>query len=147
MINWSGKIDLDSSRLSKLHIAHNIWSNAIDAYFLEEECEEFSLWYFSSIRKLENTIKVYLLSPSSQEILKFAGRKSIGLKEKPIGMHLGKYHGLCWTISGKLFSWGCKNLGMGLKLYEKVIIDQFRATSKRPRKSISSSQFSRQWQE
>lgn len=66
LINWSGKIDLDTSKLSKLHIAHNIWSNTIDAYFLDEECEENSLWYFSSIKKLENTVKVYLLNPRSQ---------------------------------------------------------------------------------
>lgn len=66
LINWSGKIDLDASKLSKVHISHNIWSNTIDAYFLDEECEEGSLWYFSSIKKLENTIKVYHLVPATQ---------------------------------------------------------------------------------
>jgi alpha-tubulin suppressor-like RCC1 family protein len=38
----------------------------------------------------------------------------------PTGMSLGKYHGLVWTESGQIFGWGCKNLGLGLRHYERV---------------------------
>jgi hypothetical protein len=54
------------------------------------------------------------------EIIGFPSRKVIKLPEKMVGMSLGKYHGLCWTVSGRIFAWGCKNLAMGLKRYDKV---------------------------
>jgi len=47
--------------------------------------------------------------------------KKISIKEDISGMSLGKYHGLIWTNSGKIFSWGCKNLALGLSNYNKVL--------------------------
>lgn len=38
----------------------------------------------------------------------------------PAGMSLGKYHGLVWTEDGRIFGWGCKNLGLGLRHYDRV---------------------------
>jgi hypothetical protein len=60
-----------------------------------------------------------------------------------MGMSLGKSHALGWTVSGRIFSWGCKNLALGLKNYDKVNNDIFRVTTMRHKKWQSSSQFSK----
>ena len=46
----------------------------------------------------------------------------MSVRSKPLGLSLGKYHGLIWTEDGRLFSWGSKNLGLGLSFYDKVFI-------------------------
>lgn len=72
------------------------------------------------MKKVENTIKLYHINAATSTIIGLPILKVIQLPEKIMGMSLGKYHGLCWTISGRVFSWGCKNLALGLKKYEKV---------------------------
>jgi hypothetical protein len=62
LVNWNGKIDVDQSKLRKINIHHSPWSNSIDAYLLNEDCEEGSMWYYSTIKKVENTLKIYLIS-------------------------------------------------------------------------------------
>jgi hypothetical protein len=142
-VNWSGKIDVDQSKLRKVNIHHSLWSNSIDAYFLDENCEESSIWYYSTIKKVENTLKIYLVSSLGCEIIGFPARKVIKLPEQIVGMSLGKYHGLCWTITGRIFAWGCKNLAMGLRHYEKVYIQQFRVITMMLNKLVYPNQFLR----
>lgn len=35
LVNWSGKIDVEQGRMRKVNIHNNVWSNVIDAYFLD----------------------------------------------------------------------------------------------------------------
>lgn len=55
-------------------------------------------------------------------------------------MSIGKYHGLVWSESGQLFGWGCKTLGLGLKIYTKVSLPSFRIIMMTCNKSTSHSQ-------
>jgi len=50
-----------------------------------------------------------------QELIGFPSGKIIQIPERPLGISLGRYHGLIWTEEGKLFSWGCKNLALGIQ--------------------------------
>lgn len=137
LVNWSGKIDVDPTSMRKVNLTKSAWSSSIDAYFLEEDCDEQSGWYYSTIRKLENTLKLYHISSSSCQIVGFPSKKVIQLPEPIVGMSLGKYHGLCWTSSGRLFSWGCKNLAMGLRRYDKVYSLLCRPTTTKHNRSPS----------
>ena len=62
-----------------------------------------------------------------EELLSLPTGKKMKIPSKPVGVSISKYHGLIWTEDGKLWGWGCKNLGLGLSEYNQVNIHKCRA--------------------
>ena len=90
------------------------WSHLIDAFAMEEAVEEDSIWYYSTVKNLDNAVKIYQLNCQSHQVIAIPTSKTISIPEKPQGLSVGKYHGLVWTENGHLYTWGCKNLALGL---------------------------------
>ena len=97
LVTWASKPEFSLERLRKLVVSHGVWGHMLDVFALELETDEECLWYYSTVKKLENTIKLYQINVLSQEIVCFPEGKRMEVPSRPAGMSLSKYHGLVWT--------------------------------------------------
>ena len=37
------------------------------------------------------------------------------MKQKIVGISVGKFHCMCWDVDGKLYTWGNKSIALGYK--------------------------------
>jgi hypothetical protein len=97
LVTWASKPEFKADKLRKLHVANSPWSYLIDAFAIEEQVEEGCLWYYSTVKKLDNAVKLYQLNVLGQELLGIPIGNRMHIPGRPAGISFGKYHGLVWT--------------------------------------------------
>jgi alpha-tubulin suppressor-like RCC1 family protein len=120
LLNWGSKKLLDASSLTRINTYASCQFDALFEAFLIQAAPP-DAFHYSPEKKVDNSNRLYHIDSRTSVITGYPTAQAVRMPTRVKGISVGKYHCLCWDDAGKLYSWGCRSLGLGYGVFPSEV--------------------------